>query len=141
MNPCTALVPVRNRPAAAGVSALRQALRRGALDRAIEPAALPLRFQHETLEPRRMLSAVGTIQFAGYSGYATPAAMAVTADGKIYVVSDLQASTAGGDGSDYQMRRGLARFNSDGSPDASFGPDGTGVEQFTLGSDQSYPQQ
>src|SRR5258706_2174421 len=112
-----------------GTANLRVRLRERALDE-----WLP-RIWMESLEQRRMLSdgfgvngwSVGT--FAGLNGYALPTVMATTPEGKIVV-----AGCAGERAGDW----GLARFNSDGSPDKTFGSSKTGTQMFSLGQ-WSYP--
>jgi uncharacterized delta-60 repeat protein len=111
-------------PAQLGLAALRRALR----DRAMELA--PPRIWMEALEPRRMLSgdAFGAAgwthaSFDGPDGYALPVAMAAAPNGAFYAVGCV---------GDSAENLGIARFLPDGSPDTSFGTDGSGTVTLTL---------
>jgi uncharacterized delta-60 repeat protein len=87
-------------------------------------------FTHELLEPRRLLTTLGTLDpsfsrdgqaYAGFDQDSNGESVAVQSNGKILVGGDTQIDT--GDGF------AAARFNADGSGDATFGS-GTGVVGF-----------
>lgn len=116
MSECTALMRVttRHSATAAGVVALRRRI----FERALDDAAVTPRVWLEALEPRRMMSGGGGAVAPFGGSWFTPFDVEVGTAGKIYAVGLVDSGS------------GLERFNADGTPDRSFGPDGTGTLTF-----------
>lgn len=99
------------------------------IERALDDAAGRPRVWLEALEGRRMMSGapaastVPAVPFGARDFWTIDVQLG--AGGKIYAVGEL--NDAGG-----APKCGLERFNADGSPDLSFGSDGTGTVAFDL---------